>query len=67
MPSVSVCSICDLLIDVFSERGLTAVVDINKADVPEKLDFHTGQFHCRQNKIIRVRIQFKGSEIRHGG
>jgi len=56
-----------MLIDVFSERGFTAVVDINKTDVPEKVDLRTGEIYCRQKKVIRIRIQFKGSEIRRGG
>jgi adenylate kinase len=56
-----------MLIDIFSERGFTAVVDINRTDVPEKVDLRTGEIYCRQKKIIRIRIQFKGSEIRRGG
>jgi adenylate kinase len=56
-----------MLIDVFSERGFTAVVDINKTDVPEKVDLRTGEIYCRQKKVIRIRVQFKGSEIRRGG
>jgi adenylate kinase len=56
-----------MLIDVFSERGFTAVVDVNKHDVPEKVDLRTGEIYCRTKKVIRIRIQFRGSEIRRGG
>lgn len=56
-----------MLIDVFSERGFTAVVDINKHDIPEKIDLRTGEIYCKTKKVVRIRIQFKGSEIRRGG
>lgn len=56
-----------MLIDVFSERGFTAVVDINKNEVPERVDLKTGEIQFRTKKIVRIRIQFKGSEIRRGG
>ena len=56
-----------MLIDILSERGFTAVVDINKMDVPEKFDLRTGEIYCRTKKVMRIRIQFRGSEIRRGG
>lgn len=55
-----------MLIDVFSERGFHAVVDIHRIEVPEKFDAATGQIFCRTKKVFRVQIRFQGSEIRRG-
>ena len=35
-----------MLIDVFSERGYHAVVDIHRVDVPERFDLATGAITC---------------------
>jgi adenylate kinase len=53
-----------MLIDVFSERGYHAVVDIQRVAVPEQVDLATGQIRCSSRKIYRIRVQFPGSEIR---
>jgi len=55
-----------MLIDVFSERGYHAVVDIHRVDVPERFDVKTGAIECRVKKVYRMRIEFQGSEIRRG-
>lgn len=55
-----------MLIDVFSERGYHAVVDIHKIEIPEKFDLTTGEIRCRTKKVFRIEIRFQGSEIRHG-
>lgn len=55
-----------MLIDVFSERGYHAVVDIHRIEVPEKFDLQTGQITCRVKKVFRIQIRFHGSEIRRG-
>jgi len=55
-----------MLIDVFSERGYHAVVDIHRVDVPERLDLKTGEIQCRIKKVYRIQIRFQGSEIRRG-
>src|SRR6185369_14279211 len=55
-----------MLIDVFSERGYHAVVDIHRIDVPEKFDLKTGEIQCRVKKVYRIQIRFQGSEIRRG-
>jgi adenylate kinase len=55
-----------MLIDVFSERGYHAAVDIHRLDVPEKFDFKTGEIQCRVKKVYRIQIRFQGSEIRRG-
>jgi adenylate kinase len=55
-----------MLIDVFSERGYHAVVDIHRVDVPERLDLQTGLITCGVKKVYRIQIRFHGSEIRWG-
>ncbi|QYM79412.1 nucleoside monophosphate kinase [Horticoccus luteus] len=55
-----------MLIDVFSERGYHAVVDLHRIEVPERFDLQTGAIKCRIKKVFRVQIRFPGSEIRRG-
>jgi adenylate kinase len=55
-----------MLIDVFSERGYHAVVDIHRIDVPDRIDLHTGVIHSHMKKVYRIQIRFQGSEIRRG-
>jgi adenylate kinase len=55
-----------MLIDIFSERGYHAIVDIHREEVPESIDPKTFRIKNRIKKIFRVRVQFKGSEIRRG-
>ena len=55
-----------MLIDVFSERGYHAVVDLHKIEVPEKVDLASGAIQCRTKKVFRIQIRFQGSEIRRG-
>ena len=55
-----------MLIDVFSERGYHAVVDIHKIEIPEKVDLTNGTIKCRTKKVFRIQIRFQGSEIRRG-
>ncbi len=55
-----------MLIDIFSERGYHAVVDLHRIEVPEKFDLATGLIKCRVKKVFRLQIRFSGSEIRRG-
>lgn len=55
-----------MLIDVFSERGYHAVVDIHRVDVPERFDTQTGLITTTIKKVYRIQIRFHGSEIRWG-
>ena len=55
-----------MLIDVFSERGYHAAVDIHRIDVPERVDLKTGLIESRVKKVYRMQIRFQGSEIRRG-
>lgn len=55
-----------MLIDIFSERGFHASVDLHKIEVPERFDLKTGEIHCRLKLVRRIEIRFRGSEIRRG-
>jgi len=55
-----------MLIDIFSERGYHAVVDVHLIEIPEQIDLATGKISCRIKKVYRINIRFKGSEIRRG-
>jgi adenylate kinase len=55
-----------MLIDIFSERGYHAVVDLHKEEVPETFDPDSGKIYCRTKKIYRIQVHFAGSEIRRG-
>lgn len=55
-----------MLIDVFSERGFHASVDITRHNVPVRFDLDSGDIEYEQKKVYRISIWFKGSEIRRG-
>jgi len=55
-----------MLIDIFSERGFRAAVDLHRIEVPERLDLQTGLITCRTKRVWRLQIRFQGSEIRRG-
>jgi adenylate kinase len=55
-----------MLIDIFSERGYHAAVDLHRIEVPEHVDLKTGDVSCRMKKVVRIQIRFTGSEIRRG-
>jgi adenylate kinase len=55
-----------MLIDIFSERGYHAVVDLHRIEIPERVDLATGVIKCRIKKVFRIQIRFEGSEIRRG-
>jgi adenylate kinase len=55
-----------MLIDVFSERGYHAAVDIHRIEIPDHIDLTTGKLTCRTKKVFRIEIRFQGSEIRRG-
>ena len=55
-----------MLIDVFTERGFTAVVDIRKMEVPSRIDPKSYEIINRVKNVYRVRINFPGSKIRRG-
>ena len=55
-----------ILLDIFSERGYQASVDIHRIEVPDRFDLHTGQIRCRLKKVYRFSVTFKGTLIRRG-
>ena len=55
-----------MLLDVFSERGYQASVDIHRIEVPESFDLQTGRILCRLKKVFRFSVTFKGTLIRRG-
>lgn len=55
-----------MLIDLFSERGYHATVDLHRIEVPDTFDPATGKISCRVKKVYRLSIRFQGSEIRRG-
>jgi adenylate kinase len=55
-----------MLIDIFSERGYHATVDLHRIEIPERFDLATGAITCRSKKVWRIQIRFPGSEIRRG-
>jgi adenylate kinase len=55
-----------ILIDIFSERGFRASVDIHHQDIPERFDLTTGKIEVRTKRVYRMTILFAGSKIRRG-
>jgi adenylate kinase len=53
-----------MLIDIFSERGYHAVVDLHRIEVPDRVDPATGIIKNRVKKVHRMHIYFKGAELR---
>jgi adenylate kinase len=53
-----------MLIDIFSERGYHAVVDVRRYEIPESVDLQTGAITCVTRRVYRFRISFEGTEIR---
>jgi adenylate kinase len=55
-----------ILIDIFSERGFRASVDIHHQEIPESFDLKTGKITTRTKRVYRMTILFNGSKIRRG-
>jgi len=55
-----------MLIDVFSERGYHATIDVRRHESPIRIDLSSGEIENRQKKIYRITVRFKGSAIRRG-
>lgn len=55
-----------MMIDVFSERGFHATVDIHRVEIPERIDPGTWEIFCRMKKVYRVEIRYPPSDIRRG-
>jgi adenylate kinase len=55
-----------MLIDVFSERGYHATVDVRREEIPDSIDPKSFKIKTRVKRVCRVRVYFKGSDIRRG-
>ena len=55
-----------IFIDVFSERGYQASLDIRQEEIPHRIDLTTGAIETRRKKVFRFQIRFSGSVIRRG-
>ena len=55
-----------MMIDVFSERGFHATVDVHKMDVPERVNPETWEIICRTKRVYRIEVRYQPSEIRRG-
>jgi len=55
-----------IMIDVFSERGFHASVDVRRMDVPERINPETWEIVCRTKKVYRIEIRYQPSDIRRG-
>jgi len=55
-----------MMIDVLSERGFHAMVDIHRINVPERINPETWEIVFRTKKVYRIEIRFQPSDIRRG-
>jgi adenylate kinase len=55
-----------MLIDVLSERGFHATVDVRRLDVPERINPDTWEIICRMKKVYHIDIRYPPSSIRRG-
>ena len=55
-----------MLIDIYSERGFRANVDIHRVEIPERFDLTTGKIETREKRVFRITVLFTGSKIRRG-
>src|SRR6185437_11260184 len=55
-----------IMLDVFSERGFHAAVDLQRMDVPERVNLQTGEITCSTKKVYRIEVRFPPSDIRRG-
>jgi adenylate kinase len=56
-----------MLIDVFSERGFHATVDVARVGVPLRIDLQTGKIYSQEKKVFRFTVRFRSAEIRGSG
>jgi adenylate kinase len=55
-----------ILIDIYSERGFRATVDIHRVEIPDRFDLVTGRIETREKRVFRISVLFGGSKIRRG-
>ncbi|WP_439624593.1 nucleoside monophosphate kinase [Gemmata sp.] len=55
-----------MVIDVLSERGFLATVDLHRVEVPERINPETWEITCRTKKVYRIDVRYPPSDIRRG-
>jgi adenylate kinase len=55
-----------MMIDILSERGFHAAVDIHKMDVPLRVNPDTWEIISRTKRVYRIEIRYATSDIRRG-
>jgi adenylate kinase len=55
-----------MMIDIFSERGYHATVDIHRMEVPVRVNPETWEILCRTKKVYRIEIRYQPSDIQRG-
>ena len=53
-----------MLIDIFSERGFHATVDVTRVGVPTHIDLQSGRIYSQEKKVFRFSVRFRNAEIR---
>ena len=53
-----------MLIDIFSERGFHATVDVARVTVPLRFDLQNGEIFSQHKKVFHFNVRFKSAEIR---
>ncbi|MBL8993222.1 MAG: nucleoside monophosphate kinase, partial [Spirochaetia bacterium] len=52
-----------MFLDIFSERGYQATVDIHKLEVPVQIENGSGKITSNRRKVYRFHIRFQGSTL----
>jgi adenylate kinase len=53
-----------MLIDVFSERGFHATVDVTRVCVPVRMDLQSGKIFSEEKKVFRFSVRFRSAQVR---
>jgi adenylate kinase len=53
-----------MLIDVFSERGFHATVDVTRVCVPVRIDLQSGEIFSEEKRVFRFSVRFKSGQVR---
>ena len=53
-----------MLIDVLSERGFHATVDVTRVRVPVRVDLQNGNISCEEKKVFHFTVRFRSAQVR---
>src|ERR1700726_2118770 len=53
-----------MLIDIFSERGFHATVDVTRVCVPVRIDLQSGKIFSEEKKVFRFSVRFRSAQVR---